>query len=1128
LDRSLKSYRTAAKFEHDFACRLHTDSADVERAIAFAALFVISRQLGRSTVRVRAVNAMGREQVFSADFEAGAKLSQAYSALRAVDDPDTDRPDLLLRAEGKGGDRDGLVLDYSAAGDRLKLVLDIGDRQVAATTATDFLEKMEAALRALTQQPETVCDKVELIGPTARAMLPDLSRPIPTRYHEPAAVTFMTVAARQPSAPAISSEGRQYTYGQLAGAAMALSRQLHEAGLRPGEVVAIAGPSCFGTIAALLAILAAGGVVVTLDPALPGERRDLIQRISGATKRIEVDLDGSVSTGGEVIRVAAWPDPSTIPSGHVDQPLEAERLLELDAYIFFTSGSTGTPKGVLGTQLGLAHFLEWQRRSFPLGPGDNASQITALSFDVVLRDILFPLTSGACLHIPARERILDADAMLDWLEEKRISSMHCVPSLMKAWLQASRTGRTGHTLGALRYLFFAGEPLTDALLQRVKALAGPNTSIVNLYGPTETTLAKLANVVDTIEPGVQPVGRPQPGVDVAIMRDRASLCGLWETGEIVIRTPYRSHGYVNAPELTRQVFVPNPFRDDPEDLLYFTGDLGRLRPDGKVEIFGRIDTQVKINGVRIEPNEIEGEILKHPAVKDAAIAVRPDGQGDKALVALLVLNGSQDTGAVIAEVRTGLAQRLHPAMIPGRFVVLDALPYLPNGKLDRKAIAAMDFPSDGGGESGAGLDGADPRMRALVRRLETTLNMRIDSLDHSFIALGGNSLSYIVASSSVSGMLGYLPKQWERRPLRELGELLGDPADAKPEPPFWAPVDTTVVFRVLAIMLVVVSHTEAFRYIAATSVLFVISGMNFGRFLRPRIQATGSIKPVIRMILEFGIPAGLWQALRSVVFHSWWLPDLVLLGTVFQNPAAPHYTFWFLDVLAANLLVLALFEKAVHAVRQREGVSHAPPADTFGRDLALLGVFVLIAMVQVGFGLWDGQVGESSVAPFKWGWLLALGLVAASATTRERKLVVTLILIAVFATVLVEYPVLSRGLAYVDLFFLVCTLVLVWTERLPMPRLLVRPMIVIASATLFIYIVNFSVINHIMPRLGLPAWWPLQLLLAVTAGICGKFVWDVVSARVIGVAQDLLGRAGSPQSRPHSQRAAPEIRESAK
>ena len=440
--------------------------------------------------------------------------------------------------------------------------------QVAEVSARDFLEKIELVARALAECPELSCADLELVTPTARKALPDLSRPITPRRYETVPETFFRQAEQHAAELAIVAAEGAYTYAELSRKVRHIGAELLRAGVKPGDIVAISGFMSFGVVASMLATMAAGGVMVTVDHALPEERQKLIVEISRPRFQIEVQpVDQDPNAEGEAIVVADWPAHENIASLPDTEPVWPKLAEDAAAYVFFTSGSTGVPKGVHGVHRGLAHFLDWQRTNFPIGPGDRAAQITALSFDVVLRDVLFPLTSGAALYFPERGMLLEARRMMRWVSENAITVMHCVPSLMKAWLQGADERKP---FASIKHIFFAGEPLTDALLTRFLAAASESANIVNLYGPTETTLAKLAHRVERMEPGVQPVGTPQPGVDVAIMRDRKHLCGLWEIGEIAIRTPYRSKGYIGREELTRQVFLPNPesFRSQRSYLLH--------------------------------------------------------------------------------------------------------------------------------------------------------------------------------------------------------------------------------------------------------------------------------------------------------------------------------------------------------------------------------------------------------------------------------------------------------------------------------------------------------------------------------------------------------------------------------
>jgi amino acid adenylation domain-containing protein len=1070
------------------------------REIGFAVLFIFSRMLGQNELRARLLRKTADAMHIAANISAEATLGQAFASCKIVAITATAEIGLVILEQGAQDKGSRLELSISDGAPGLGLSLAFDPSELASLSAQDFLEKIGIILDALSTAPQTLCVNVELVSPTARALVPDLSKPIDDQRPEFVPETFRRIAGQHPSAPAVSDGAQTYTYDHLSRLVCHLAWRLTEAGIQPGDIVALSGFSSLGMVASMLAVMASGGVFVTLDLALPEERQRLIETISQPRWRIEILPVGGPTTGNSIV-TTDWPTLDEINGLPNDKVPVATLGHNAAAYVFFTSGSTGVPKGVLGTHAGLAHFLSWERNDFPIGRGDRVAQLTALSFDPVLRDIFLPLTSGACLQVPNRDLLFDARRMLRWFAESGITLAHCVPSLMKAWLQADIGDKPFRTL---RYLLFAGEPLTDSLLKRFAEAAGPDTCIVNLYGPTETTLAKIANRIERIEPGVQPVGYPQPSADATIIRNRSVRCGLWEIGEIAIRTPYRSKGYLRNPQLTAEVFRPNSERNDPEDLVYFTGDLGRVRPDGKIEIFGRTDAQIKIRGVRIEPNEIEDRMLELPGVKDAAVTVRALANEDKVLFGLIVPQTRPfevEESTFRQSVREALKGQLSDAMVPARIVLCDALPYLPNGKLDRKAIAALEL--DTRAETSSSLRDAphlEERMRRLVAGIEDALDRRVDSLDKSFLDLGGDSLSYIRASLVIEDLLGWLPPAWETRPLCEFPQLWADRATVRARQT-WVGIEVTLLFRAVSIILMVMSHTAGFEFLTPTSTLFVISGMNFSRFVRPAIRTAGNLRPTANLILKFAIPAGLWQA-KSM--HSLWLPNLFLLGTFFQNPSRPVYTLWYLDVLAANLILLAGISWLGHYRRAgRAGAAFS--ADTFRTDLIWVMIGLAMAAIQVLSGWWDGEVGTDSVAPFKWFWMLALGVLITQANSLPRKWAVSGLLAMLTAAAYSGISSLTTVLRPVDAFFIVALGLMLWIERIPVPWLLHRPLVVVASSTLFIYITNYTVIAHIMPTLHLPAWWPLEVTLAVAFGIVAQVVWNRFTGMVWHLSERFTG-----------------------
>jgi amino acid adenylation domain-containing protein len=490
---------------------------------------------------------------------------------------------------------------------------------------------------------------------------------------------------------AVTQGERSWSYAELWNAATGLARALRRQGLQRGDVVAIAGARSFGLVSCMTAVLLAGGVMLTVDANLPAERQRLLLREARVKRLLHLGTlqpeDDWMRDMASVALTLVDPEYGTMVGAEhaANDEIELPPIAAADpAYIFFTSGTTGVPKGILGCHKGLNHFLAWQRETFAIGPHDRCAQLTALSFDPLLRDVFLPLTSGATLCLPSKHDELEPASVLSWLAREKVSVLHTVPSRAQSWLADAMPGLE---FPHLRLTFFSGEPLTGSLVNRWRALTA--SEIVNLYGPTETTMIKCCyRVPADVSPGIQPAGVPLPDTQALVLNGDGALCGIGEPGEIVIRTPFRTLGYINSVEEQRKSFVKNPFRDDDSDLLYRTGDRGRYRFDGSLEIGSRLDDQVKINGVRVEPAEVTAVLAQHPAVKACAVIARQDERGENCLAAYLV--PADDNAFSVSVVRGYLIRRLPIAMLPAAFVMVQALPLTANGKLDRRALPEPD------------------------------------------------------------------------------------------------------------------------------------------------------------------------------------------------------------------------------------------------------------------------------------------------------------------------------------------------------------------------------------------------------------------------------------------------------
>ncbi len=425
-------------------------------------------------------------------------------------------------------------------------------------------------------------------------------------------------------------------------------------------------------------------------------------------------------------------------------------------YIYFTSGTTGIPKAIIGKNSSVLHFIDWEIETFGIDETFRVSQFINPGFDAFLRDIFAPLCVGGTICIPAgKDILLNSLELIDWIDQTRINLIHCVPAFFRLF---NSNGIHANLFKHLKYVLLSGERVEPVYLVNWYNTFDQRIQLVNLWGPSETTMIKTFYFLSKadLNKEIIPVGKPMKGSRVIVLNENMEVCKDRTVGELYIRTPHRTYGYYNDPQQNQERFIRNPFNDNPDDLVYKTGDLGRILPDDNIEVLGRIDRQVKIRGIRIEMEEIESVLLKHPSIKEAVVT-KAEMTGDREfLYAYVTLK--PDTATTETEeiqwneeslsiaLRSYLSGQLPTYMIPSHFLILETMLRNLNGKVNYKEL-----PNPTHTQRRVYIDPRNDIEKKLQKLWAQTLNLEEStiSVTEHFFQLGGNSIHIMSLISKI-------------------------------------------------------------------------------------------------------------------------------------------------------------------------------------------------------------------------------------------------------------------------------------------------------------------------------------------------------------------------------------------
>ncbi|HEU4882970.1 MAG TPA: amino acid adenylation domain-containing protein, partial [Longimicrobium sp.] len=590
-----------------------------------------------------------------------------------------------LRAETVGaevGAGEGYLALYMEEDERgldavLRYPTDLWDAATMERVAGHLLTLLGAAAA----DPDTRLSRLPLLSDDERARLVAEAAGPPLEVPAlPAHRLFEAQAARTPDAVAVVSGETVLSYAELNARANRLARRLRALGVGPERRVGVCLHRSPELVAALLAVVKAGGAYVPLDPADPPGRLAYLRQDAGVSLVVS-SSDLAHAAGGDA--PVLWVDREPL-DGESPEDLDGEADLDGLMYVIYTSGSTGRPKGAMNAHRGVVNRLHWMRREYGIGADDVFLQKTPFSFDVSVQEFFLPLVVGARLVVARPEGHRDPGYLREVMQAQAVTWVHFVPSMLAAFLEQPGLDR----LTALRRVFSSGEALPRELAERCLARLPATVGLHNLYGPTEAAIDVSFWPCRSDDPARPvPIGRAVANTRLHVLDDALQPVPPAVTGELYIGGVQVGRGYLRRPGLTAERFVPDPFSATRGARLYRTGDRARLRPDGAIECAGRVDHQVKLRGLRIEPGEIETALLAHPALREAVVVVRADGLGDARLVAY-VAAAEGVAAPSVGELRAHLGATLPDYMVPGAFVTLDRLPLTASGKVDRRALPA--------------------------------------------------------------------------------------------------------------------------------------------------------------------------------------------------------------------------------------------------------------------------------------------------------------------------------------------------------------------------------------------------------------------------------------------------------
>ena len=875
---------------------------------------------------------------------------------------------------------------------------------------------------------------------------------------------------------ALICQKKSYSYSELNALSNQYANYFLSQGISANDYVGVCLDRNEHLLPSVLGLLKLGAAYIPLDPGFPFSRLNYMVEDSGLRHIV------SQSNHRNIFEEQADKNFIAIDLGISEIAKESKTLSEVSisgnnlAYVIYTSGSTGKPKGVQIQHKALLNFLLSMKNCPGISSEDRMLALTTLSFDISGLELFLPLIAGASIVLASAEQSKNPTLLMELVKKHNVTIMQATPATYHMLVDA------GWTKGSVSKILCGGEALSQDLATKLLACT---KEVWNMYGPTETTI--WSTVYQVNDKNQKPlIGKPIRNTTIYLLDESLHPVKDGEIGDLYIGGDGLSLGYLNRPDLNSDRFLKIRLQNGHEERIYKTGDLCRKHVDGNLEYMGRSDFQVKIRGFRIELGEIEHRLVQDPSIHSAVVVAREDLPGRKRLVAFFVEEKGKEFSAI--KIKEYLSTTLPAYMVPEVYIPLESYPLTPNGKVDRKSLEEMNILNSGDGQVNPPSTVEEKIISGIY---EDVLGIQIDDVNVNYLDLGGDSLTSMQVLLKLQNILGIVPSDWERINIYSLAVMLKESENKEKklvDHLQLTPLAPDILFRAFGIISIVALHLGWYYLPLKTNIpciLFLLAGFSFGKFLLPQLLESESTKRLGSYVFKVVISSLPILLFVFVMYKPHYLSTILFYSNFYDYPSGSEggwiYLWFIACYIQIFLIVWGLFSFKQISVFMKKNL-FASLSIFF--ITAFLLRFLIPGVYQFDL-LIDGMHGDSVWAHLPTSELptVFLGALVAVADKGKENLVCLFYGIIYSLAVYLVTP----GNGFIPFTFVLA--ILLYVAHVPIPRLFVRPIILVSGASLYIYLIH-PIARDVLYEVGLPHTAYLISILAIAISIFSWKIWE--------------------------------------